>query len=1022
MMDPFSALSVACAVVQFVEFGIKLTMGSSEIYQSINGQTEADRLIMQTTSRLGDFAEQLDGSLSNSYSSAEMNIAALARECAVEAEKLRRILYSLQALTSGERVKSTLDTLSTETDQVKVAALVKAFRGDPKFETVLRKVSGASDEEKLKTVIASFPVPNARKRSTILVASLKGMWQKKEVQEIRANLKEYRAQLTLCIVGLMNDKQSSITALLQQLVESSASAKNEKSSQVAQLQETLNHLRALMTQATANQFVEPNLTPIPGKLNTLIKLGDSAIETVLRRLKFDSMRTREAAVSPAYQKTFEWLFTDESPFYSWLIKSSGIFWVSGKPGSGKSTLMKFASQHGECRAALQEWAGDRILITASFYFWHPGTPMQRSLEGLLQTVLFQIMRACPLLIPVIAPDRWAGALNQTVSDPWTWEEATATLSRFLDQTKIQCATCLFIDGLDEFGGDHSEIVKILSRVSEHSNVKLCLASRPHNVFADAFGRWPDRMLRLQDLTREDIRNYVNDNLLSHSSLSETNIYDDQYATLVQDIVNKAEGVFLWVYLVVRSLKDGLTNADTISKLQQRLQKLPSGLSEYFDYILGSVDEVYWEDTAKVFEMMVLAKYPLPPGVLSVLDEDNPDYCLEVGTRLIPAEGYEHNIKIIERRLNARCKGLLEIRKTPGSMWGSDDYSDRYLVSYLHRTVRDFLRNEDVVNLLKSRLAAPFDADLALCRGFVLHIKRFIISEDPLISKKLSCTKALEDLVYFAHRIEVTSGAAPVKVLDEALVALGVIGKVVKDIGESLFYAKVIQHGLSHYLEHCLSINPRSLDHIKDERGNTSLPLELALTSAPLKSDGDRYDCFLKSSPVRTLVRHGANPNDLGSGPSRITVWRSFVSYSLVALYDRRERDECFEAFVILLKAGAERYPNLSYDIKSIFPPHQSRQLEELINDLDAGQRKDSSTTHAIVQTQTMSEGADYKSVQRHKSDDFGVQRTYGHGVNSHGKEQDNFSSPATAEHQLDATHHKGSKPRFRLACRLFSCF
>jgi hypothetical protein len=717
---------------------------------------------------------------------------------------------------------------------------------------------------------------------------------------------------------------------LEQLVESSKPTDRENSRQLVQLQETLDQLRHLIS---LHQTSAPNiessvhLQSIPSRLDVLIKLGDRAISTVLNSLKFDSMRVREASVSPAHKKTFEWLFTNESLFYSWLSTSSGIFWVSGKPGSGKSTLMKFMFQHSECKKVLQTWAGDKILITANFYFWHSGTPMQRSLKGLLQTVIYQIMRSCPLLIPIIAPDRWACALDRTIEDPWTWEEATATLDRFVNQKEIRCATCLFIDGLDEFGGDHSEIVKILSGVSENSNIKLCLASRPHNVFVDAFGQSPDRMLRLQDLTREDIRSFVNDNLQPHISLSHISMYSDQYSVLVEDIVNKAEGVFLWVYLVVRSMKDGLVNADTITKLQERLRKLPSGLSEYFNYISGSVDEVYWEDTTKVFQMIVLAQHPLPPDVFTVLDEDDPDYCIKVKPRLVPAEEYEHRIKIIERRLNARCKGLLEITNMSGSVLGRDGYCDRYVVRYLHRTVRDFLRDEGVISLLKGRLKAPFDADLMICRGYLLYLKRFMILEDTSIFTKLFFANAIEDLIYFAQRSEIISGSAPSQILDETLHTVRALCPTTEMNhfdGEPWFYEKIIQHGLLRYVEHRL-LEKSMPPQIRDKRGHKVPTLEVALTSACLQSEGYRYDLFLKPSLIETLLKHGANPNQMTAVSSKITVWESFVSYSLhTPEYVGHDRDNYFQAFSMLISGGAERYAT-----------HQARQLEQLIKDLDA---------------------------------------------------------------------------------------
>jgi len=91
--------------------------------------------------------------------------------------------------------------------------------------------------------------------------------------------------------------------------------------------------------------------------------------------------------------TFRWLF-DESQellrqekdlqisFKDWLRHGSGVFHVSGKPGAGKSTLMKFIAEHEELEHLLQEWAGFRRIISAKFFFWKPGTEDQKSLRGL----------------------------------------------------------------------------------------------------------------------------------------------------------------------------------------------------------------------------------------------------------------------------------------------------------------------------------------------------------------------------------------------------------------------------------------------------------------------------------------------------------------------------------------------------------------------------------------------------------------------------------------------------------------
>jgi ABC-type thiamine transport system ATPase subunit len=60
------------------------------------------------------------------------------------------------------------------------------------------------------------------------------------------------------------------------------------------------------------------------------------------------MDNREERILEAHEKTFRWIFKD-SPFKHWLESKTGsnLFWISGKAGSGKSTLMKLQAGSGQ---------------------------------------------------------------------------------------------------------------------------------------------------------------------------------------------------------------------------------------------------------------------------------------------------------------------------------------------------------------------------------------------------------------------------------------------------------------------------------------------------------------------------------------------------------------------------------------------------------------------------------------------------------------------------------------------------
>jgi hypothetical protein len=107
----------------------------------------------------------------------------------------------------------------------------------------------------------------------------------------------------------------------------------------------------------------------------MLDISEEAYETVwrqfiLKSLAFPNMYGRFEAVETAHYETFKWIFEDTAPgaaedrdhstqqsFLDWLLTGNGIFHVSGKLGSGKSTLMKFLCEHDRNKVELQKWAG-----------------------------------------------------------------------------------------------------------------------------------------------------------------------------------------------------------------------------------------------------------------------------------------------------------------------------------------------------------------------------------------------------------------------------------------------------------------------------------------------------------------------------------------------------------------------------------------------------------------------------------------------------------------------------------------
>jgi hypothetical protein len=77
---------------------------------------------------------------------------------------------------------------------------------------------------------------------------------------------------------------------------------------------------------------------------------ENVIRPMLLTLKFSVIRDRENRITEALTKTFEWVYQEDipgagrcdwSPFGTWLQSNTGLYWIAGKPESGKSTLLKY---------------------------------------------------------------------------------------------------------------------------------------------------------------------------------------------------------------------------------------------------------------------------------------------------------------------------------------------------------------------------------------------------------------------------------------------------------------------------------------------------------------------------------------------------------------------------------------------------------------------------------------------------------------------------------------------------------
>lgn len=459
---------------------------------------------------------------------------------------------------------------------------------------------------------------------------------------------------------------------------------------------------------------------------------------ILEHLRFPDFANRYEQIEEAHKKTFEWIFKDQVEhrdpctqssssssqndssqsqigFVDWLKGDGNLFWITGKPGSGKSTLVKYLYNDPRTLEHLQKWRIPGKLARAGFFFWNSGTAMQMSRDGLFRTLLYDALQDSPADVPRHFPDRWRYCeLFGTDLRPWSTSELQKAFESLVSAGSTKFF--LMINGLDEFDGNSKELAEWIIRVSRRPNVKLCVASRPWLAFEEAFKSLP--YLRVETLTSHDIRIFTTEKLEESTMFIQLrNVHPSSAEKLISEVLEKAAGVFLWVRLVVQSLVEGLRDGCTMLDLHKRLQDIPPDLEDLFRKILEDQESLPYRQQAcrmiRVLLESLESDFSMKLLAMSFVDHSL-DEAISAECQPLDVDSLRYQAESARRRLNSRCKGLLEVPSYPTN-------GPKAVVEFLHRTVRDFVSRSDIQEYFR-RVENNFDPLRAIGASSILCLK------------------------------------------------------------------------------------------------------------------------------------------------------------------------------------------------------------------------------------------------------------------------------------------------------------
>ncbi|KAL8875550.1 MAG: hypothetical protein Q9198_006109, partial [Flavoplaca austrocitrina] len=309
---------------------------------------------------------------------------------------------------------------------------------------------------------------------------------------------------------------------------------------------------------------------------------------------FSEMHARMNDVEEPHADTFHWIFEDDdttrpwNSFSHWLREGTDVYWINGKAGSGKSTLVKFLIEDPRTKELFGHSTPGHEPFLIRFYLWLSGTIMQRSLKGLLCSMLYQIFHESWQVVEDLLLEN-TSFLSKRVPGDWSKQELQTTLLRSIE--KLNRPLCIFLDGLDEFDQDNDvdQLLNLVEDISRSKMTKICVSSRPEHYIEKRLSGY--KQLRLQDLTARDMTACIRTALEVARDRCLPASFEDKYLErIIETISNKADGVFLWVHYALTSLVRGMRSEDSFDDLLQRIKQLPSGMHQLYLQMWNRLNE------------------------------------------------------------------------------------------------------------------------------------------------------------------------------------------------------------------------------------------------------------------------------------------------------------------------------------------------------------------------------------------------------------------------------------------------
>ncbi|TQV96722.1 Ankyrin repeat-containing domain-containing protein [Cordyceps javanica] len=427
------------------------------------------------------------------------------------------------------------------------------------------------------------------------------------------------------------------------------------------------------------------------------------MQDCLQTLNSADFDARPGTVHDPDPSTYEWLEQDES-YTEWESSDvSSLLLIVGKPGSGKSTLAKRIVN------AIKSSSDFENSLVAYFFYSYRGGQKETSHTIMMQSILYQLLSEEPDFFPAFRQAYRDRRRSDGNAFCWNLKELVGIFSA-LSNVKRDGKIFVILDAMDESDNkDLPVILRSMKSVCSPQSLGLfkgVMTTRPlpRKAIDLDLQTLTEQSLIMEDKNESDISKVVDRQIeaILEAGKSSEGEFDSAVLDDIKSYIKKhAEGVFLWVDLILREFKS--LSDEGFSKFQLRELKtmLPPKLNDVYQQITVRLAKSKPKDIEQGRKLLQLASFSLERLRLeeirdasiipSYLENDQFDPDLQIS---------DLRVMRFDRRVKAVCGDLLENRNP--------------FVQLIHESVRDFLLRED-------QSAAPFHMSVEQGKNVVASV-------------------------------------------------------------------------------------------------------------------------------------------------------------------------------------------------------------------------------------------------------------------------------------------------------------